>query len=85
MLKLNKTIQDLKIEVETINKTQRETILEIENLGKQLGTRDASDHRCVGSFLGLQFYSIDLSVCYCASTMQYLSQLLCSTAWDQAW
>jgi hypothetical protein len=39
-----------------------------------------SDHRCMGSFLGLQFYSIDLPVCLCISTMQILSQLLCSSA-----
>ena len=32
---LNKTILDLKMEVETIKKTQRETILEIEILGKK--------------------------------------------------
>jgi hypothetical protein len=32
---LNKTIQELKIEVETINKLQRETTLEIEILGKK--------------------------------------------------
>jgi archaellum component FlaC len=32
---LNKTIQDLKMEVETIKKTYRETTLEIENLGKR--------------------------------------------------
>jgi hypothetical protein len=31
----NKNIQDLKMEVETINKSQRETTLEIENLGKK--------------------------------------------------
>jgi chromosome segregation ATPase len=31
---LNKSIQDLKMEVETIKKSQRETTLEIENLGK---------------------------------------------------
>ena len=35
--KLNKTIQDLKMEVETIKKSQRETNLEIENLGKRSG------------------------------------------------
>jgi chromosome segregation ATPase len=34
---LNKTIQDLKMEVETIKKSQRETILEIEILGKKSG------------------------------------------------
>ena len=37
VMELNKTIQDLKMEVETIKKTQRETTLEIENLGKKSG------------------------------------------------
>ena len=41
-MELNKTIKDLKIEVETIRKTQRETTLEIEILGKKSGTVDAS-------------------------------------------
>ena len=35
---LNKNIQELKMEVETIKKTQRETTLEIETLGKKSGT-----------------------------------------------
>jgi SMC interacting uncharacterized protein involved in chromosome segregation len=39
---LNKTIQDLKMEVETIKKSQRETTLERENLGKILGVIDAN-------------------------------------------
>jgi prefoldin subunit 5 len=39
---LNKTIQDLKMEVETIKKSQRETTMEIEILGKKSGTIDAS-------------------------------------------
>jgi hypothetical protein len=34
-MELNKTIQELKIEVETINKTQRKTTLERETLGKK--------------------------------------------------
>jgi hypothetical protein len=34
-MELNKTMQDLKIKVETIKKTQRETTLEIEILGKK--------------------------------------------------
>ena len=42
MIELNKTIQDLKLEVETIKKTQRETTLEIEILGKKSGIIDAS-------------------------------------------
>jgi hypothetical protein len=33
----NKTIQDLKMEVETIKKSQRETSPEIENQGKKSG------------------------------------------------
>jgi hypothetical protein len=39
---LNKTIQDLKMEEETIKKSQRETTLEIEILGKKSGTIDSS-------------------------------------------
>ena len=39
---LNKTIQDLKMEVETIKKSERETTLEIETLGKKSGNIDAS-------------------------------------------
>jgi hypothetical protein len=40
---LNKAIQDLRMEVETIKKSQRkETTLEIENLGKKSGAIDAS-------------------------------------------
>jgi chromosome segregation ATPase len=40
---LNKTIQNLKIEVETIKKSQRERNLEIENLGKRSGVIDPSN------------------------------------------
>jgi DNA repair exonuclease SbcCD ATPase subunit len=39
---LNKTIQDLKMELETTKKSQWETTLEIENLGKRSGAIDAS-------------------------------------------
>ena len=42
VMELNKTIQDLKMEVETIKKTQRETTLGIETLGKKSRTIDAS-------------------------------------------
>jgi predicted nucleic acid-binding Zn-ribbon protein len=38
---MNKTIQDLKMEIETIKKSQRETTLEIENLGNGSGVIDA--------------------------------------------
>jgi predicted nucleic acid-binding Zn-ribbon protein len=41
-MELNKTIQNLKREVERIKKTQSETTLEIEILGKKSGTIDAS-------------------------------------------
>jgi hypothetical protein len=37
---LNKTIQDLKMDIETIKKSQSETILKIENLGKRSGVTD---------------------------------------------
>jgi hypothetical protein len=39
---LNKTIQDIKMEVETMKKTQRETTLERETLRKKPGIIDAS-------------------------------------------
>jgi predicted nucleic acid-binding Zn-ribbon protein len=39
---MNKTIQDLKMEIETIKKSQRKTILELENLGKKSGVIDSS-------------------------------------------
>jgi hypothetical protein len=41
-MELNKTIQNLKMEVETIKKIQRETTLEIEILGKKSGNIDPS-------------------------------------------
>ena len=41
-MELNKTIQDLKREVETIEKTQSEITLEIERLGKKSGNIDVS-------------------------------------------
>jgi hypothetical protein len=39
---MNKTIQDLKMEIETMKKIQRETALELENPGKIPGVIDAS-------------------------------------------
>jgi predicted nucleic acid-binding Zn-ribbon protein len=39
-MELNKTIQDLKREVDTIKKTQSETTMEIEILGKKSRTID---------------------------------------------
>ena len=41
-MEMNKNILDLKREVDTKKKTQREATLEIETLGKKSGTRDAS-------------------------------------------
>jgi hypothetical protein len=37
---LNKKMQNVKMEIETIKKSQRETTLEIENLGKRSGVID---------------------------------------------
>ena len=42
MKELNKTIQDVKMEIKTTKKSQRETTLEIENLGKRSGVIDVS-------------------------------------------
>jgi hypothetical protein len=42
VMEMNKTIQDLKWEVDTRKKTQSEATLEIETLGKKSGTIDAS-------------------------------------------
>jgi hypothetical protein len=39
---LDKTIVDLKMEIETVKKSQRETTLEIEDLGKRSGVIDAN-------------------------------------------
>jgi len=39
---LKKTIQDLKMKIETIKKAQKVTTLEIENLVKKSGVMDAS-------------------------------------------
>jgi predicted nucleic acid-binding Zn-ribbon protein len=39
---MNKTTQDLKMEIETIKKSQRETMLELENLQKRSRFIDAS-------------------------------------------
>jgi predicted nucleic acid-binding Zn-ribbon protein len=39
---LNKTILDLKIEIEAMKKSQRETTLEVENLEKRSGVIDES-------------------------------------------
>jgi prefoldin subunit 5 len=41
-MELNKTIQDLKREVNTIKKTKSEAMLEIENLGKKSEKIDTS-------------------------------------------
>jgi hypothetical protein len=42
VMELNRTIQDIKMEVDTIKKTQSEATLERETLGKKSGTIDAS-------------------------------------------
>jgi len=38
----------------------------------------SSDHRCVGSFLGLQFYSNGLSACLCSNNIQFCFYHYCS-------
>ena len=39
---MNKTIQDQNMDLETIKKSESETTLELENLGKSSGVIDAS-------------------------------------------
>jgi hypothetical protein len=39
---MNKTMQNLKMEIETIKISQTETTLKIENLGKRSGDKDAN-------------------------------------------
>jgi hypothetical protein len=68
--KLRKTIQDLKIEVEPIKKSQRETTLEIENLRKMSGAIDASitnriqqiEERISGSEYTIKKKNIDTTI-----------------------
>jgi hypothetical protein len=48
---LHKTIQDPKMEVGTIEKSQRESSLEIENLGMRSGVIDASITNSIDFFL----------------------------------
>ena len=40
---MNKTVQDLKMEIEAIKKTQTEGILEMESQGKRMETIDANN------------------------------------------
>ena len=40
MKEINKTVQDLKVEIEAIKKTETEGTLEMEKLGKRAGKRD---------------------------------------------
>lgn len=42
MKEINKTVQDLKVEIEATKTTQTEEILEMENIGKRRGTTDAT-------------------------------------------
>lgn len=39
---MNKTLQDLKMEIKAIKKAQTEEILELENIGKRTGAIDSS-------------------------------------------
>jgi hypothetical protein len=41
-MELNKMVQELRMEIETIKKTQREKTLEMDLLGKRSGATDAS-------------------------------------------
>ena len=68
MKEIDKTEQDLNVEIEEIKKTQTEGILEMENLGKRTGTTDTSItnriQRIKGNILGVEdtVEEIDTSV-----------------------
>jgi hypothetical protein len=68
MKEIDKTEQDLNVEIEEIKKTQTEGILEVENLGKRKGTTDTSItnkiQRIKGNILGVEdtVEEIDTSV-----------------------
>jgi hypothetical protein len=42
---MNKTVQDVKMEIEAIKKRQTEAILEMENLGKRIGTTFTREYK----------------------------------------
>ena len=46
--------------------------------------RSSSDHRCVGSFLGLQSYSIDLLAWHCTNTIHFFYHY-CSVVKFEVW
>ena len=80
MKKLNKTIQNLKLEIETIKKSQIETTLELENLGKRSGVIHASitnriqeiEERISGAEVTIE--SIDTPVTENAKSKKLLTQ-----------
>ena len=45
---MNKTVQDLKMEIEAIKKTQTKGILEMKILGKKTDTRDTNIFNTIG-------------------------------------
>jgi hypothetical protein len=51
----------------------------------QAHLRKSDGCSCVDLWQGLQFYSVGLQVCFCASTMLFLLLRLCSTVWSQDW
>ena len=57
-------MQNLKVEINAIKKTQAEGILEMENLGKRMGTTDASIINRIQEISGIEdtWEKIDTSV-----------------------
>jgi prefoldin subunit 5 len=82
VIELNKTIQDLKREVDTIKKTQSETTLEIETLGKRSGTIDGSIHKRIQEMekriSGVEDFieNVDTTLKENANCKQILSQII---------
>jgi hypothetical protein len=67
-LQLLKSINSIKT-IATDTPTRQHNI---DILSLRFPCQRSSDNRCVGSFLGLQMYSLDLPVCLCTSTMEFL-------------
>ena len=79
---MNKTVQDLKMKIEAIKKTQTKEILEMENLGKITGTKDTSISNRIpemkerSSGVGVMIEEINISVKENVKSKKFLTQII---------
>lgn len=82
---MNKTVQDLKMEIEEIKKTQTEGILEMENLGKEQSNRYKHHRQNTGdggvSGIDVMAEEIDMLVKDNAKAKMFLTQNI-QKNWD---